>query len=161
MMTNEELMNIKRDLVILLVEDNKHIRKQVSSGLAKIFDTVLTANDGEQALNILQRIYVDVVISDINMPKMSGVELIKKIRENEKKVKPIIVTTAYHDFQEVYEKMPNIHLLVKPYTMYDIIKCIDTSEELIIANQQNEDSFEKLNEVSDIAKDILKQLRRE
>lgn len=152
------MKNIKTDLVILLVEDNQQIREQVSEGLSKIFSTVLTAPDGEYALKILDTVYVDVVISDINMPKMNGIDLIKNIRKGEK-VKPIIITTAYEDFKEVYKNTPNISLLTKPYTIYEIIRCIDDSESLIEANKQNEDSFDKLQEVSNMAKEILKQLK--
>ena len=152
------MKNIKTDLVILVVEDNQYIRQQVSEGLSKIFSTVLIAPDGEYALKILDTVYVDVVISDINMPNMNGIDLIKTIRKGEK-VKPIIITTAYEDFKEVYKDMPNISLLTKPYTIYEIIRCINESESLIEANKQNEDSFEKLQEVSNMAKEILKQLK--
>ncbi len=152
------MKNIKTDLVILLVEDNQYIRQQVSEGLSKIFSTVLTAPDGEYALKILNTIYVDVVISDINMPNMNGIDLIKAIRKGQK-IKPIIITTAYDDFKQVYKDMPNISLLVKPYTIYEVIRCINESESLIEANKQNEDSFERLQEVSNMAKDILKQLK--
>ena len=153
-------MDTKRDLVILLVEDNNIIRTQVSDGLSRIFDTVFVAEDGAEALKVLDKIYIDVVISDINMPNIDGIELIKEIRKREK-VTPIIVTTAHDDFKQLYSTLPNIQFLVKPYSIYDIIKCINKSEELILANQQNEHTFRKLEEVSRIAKDILKQLRSE
>ena len=158
LMSKEELQAVKKDLVILFVDDNEKIRDQMVRGLESVFDTVIPAEDGLDALRVMEKIYVDVVVSDINMPKMDGVELIKKVRENEK-VKPIIVTTAYDDFREVYKSIPNISLLIKPYTIYDVIKCINRSEALIEANKHQDDNFKKLAEVSEIAKNILRELK--
>jgi putative two-component system response regulator len=80
---------------ILLVEDNRDLREAVSASLTFENYIVHQAEDGQAALALLQRITPDLIISDINMPIMGGIELRKALRENPRWVPiPFIFLTA-------------------------------------------------------------------
>ena len=67
--------------VVLVVEDNETMRNLIRDALVKDYD-ILTAGDGEEALAIVKESRVDLVVSDIMMPKMDGCELCNAIKEN-------------------------------------------------------------------------------
>lgn len=87
-----------QQITILYVEDDKIVRLQTEKILEKLFKKVYIALDGQDGLaqykeNIND---IDIVVSDINMPKMNGFEMIKEIL-NLKKSIPTIITTAHSD----------------------------------------------------------------
>ena len=65
---------------ILLVDDDRLVRASLVSGLASLGHSVLDADSGEQALAILEEASVDVVISDIEMPGIGGLGLMRELR---------------------------------------------------------------------------------
>lgn len=65
---------------VLLVEDDKDISELVKNHLEQENFNVLTAYDGEDALNLLEKNEVDLILLDLMLPKISGIELLKKIR---------------------------------------------------------------------------------
>ncbi|MFA7092124.1 MAG: response regulator, partial [Arcobacteraceae bacterium] len=75
-------------LKALYVEDDDNIRNELASLLGNFFDTVFTAADGEEGLALFNahKDEIDVVLSDINMPKMTGIEMVKEIRKIDTKV---------------------------------------------------------------------------
>jgi len=65
---------------------------------------VFTANDGIEALEVLSRSTPDLIISDIMMPNMDGVQLVQKLRGDEKyKLLPIMILTVIEDSEKEYE----------------------------------------------------------
>ena len=80
---------------ILVVEDDKHISKLVKYNLEKAGYDCSTASDGEEAIEILDRETVDLIILDIMLPKMDGFEVCRTIKQNERlKNTPVIMLTA-------------------------------------------------------------------
>ena len=67
--------------VVLVVEDNDTMRDLIRDALVKDYD-ILSAGDGEEALSIVRNSRVDLVVSDIMMPKMDGCELCNAIKED-------------------------------------------------------------------------------
>ncbi|MCD4743442.1 MAG: response regulator [Desulfobacteraceae bacterium] len=82
---------------ILLVEDNAMNQKVVKSILKKLGHQITIANNGEEAVTIFSPDKFDIILMDIQMPVMGGVEATEKIRENEKghnSHTPIVALTA-------------------------------------------------------------------
>lgn len=80
---------------ILAVDDSVTMRQTISTALAKEGYNVLVANDGLDALSKLNGNKFHVIITDINMPNMDGIKLIKEIRNlAEHRFTPIIVLTT-------------------------------------------------------------------
>ena len=87
---------------VLVVEDDKNLRKLISTCLKKNNYTTFEANDGEEALEMLDKQYIDLIITDVMMPKMDGFELIKELRMSEYKL-PILLITAKDSIQDKKE----------------------------------------------------------
>lgn len=80
---------------ILVVDDDKHTRMLLQAILQNANYTVTTADNGEEALDVLDREHIDLVVLDIMMPKMDGYEFTKIIREGNSTL-PILMVTAKH-----------------------------------------------------------------
>ena len=80
---------------ILVVDDSKSIRNMVANVLADAGHTVAMACDGKEALEQAADVEFDVIIADINMPEMDGLQLVSHLRSREEYVeKPIIFLTT-------------------------------------------------------------------
>ncbi|MCD7773137.1 MAG: response regulator transcription factor [Ruminococcus sp.] len=78
---------------ILVADDDKHTRMLLKAILQNANYEVVTAEDGEQALEVLDREHIDLVIIDIMMPKMDGYEFTKIVRDSGNTI-PVLMLTA-------------------------------------------------------------------
>jgi len=92
----QELVKFTKTLSLLVVEDNQDSREQFVNMLKSLFDNIVTGVDGEDGLKKFKEDSFDLVISDINMPKMNGLEMIEEIRKIDKKV-TIMVVSAHNE----------------------------------------------------------------
>lgn len=82
----------------LTVDDSKTMREMVSFTLKSAGFEVIEAEDGQHALSVLGDQPVDVIITDLNMPNMNGIELIKALRDKPSyKFTPILMLTTESD----------------------------------------------------------------
>lgn len=98
-MNKEHLQNLiksTKKLNILYVEDDKIARDSTLRFLETFFLKIDTAFDGEQAYVKKSLKKYDIIITDINMPNLNGIELIKKIREDDAST-PVLILSAYDD----------------------------------------------------------------
>ena len=79
---------------ILLVDDQPDFLETISSWMESKGHTVLTANDGLQALETIQEQPIDIVFLDIRMPKLDGIATLRRIRDLKQDL-PVILITAY------------------------------------------------------------------
>lgn len=86
---------------ILLVEDDKNQLVLYEQELKHDGYEVVTASDGKEALEKVQEQLPDIVIMDINMPKMDGIEAMGRILSNNKKV-PVVINTAYSNYKDSF-----------------------------------------------------------
>ena len=87
---------------ILVVEDDKNLKKLMVTCLKKNDYETFEASNGDEALDILEKNYIDLVITDIMMPKMNGYELIKTLRQSKYNI-PILLVTAKDKYQDKEE----------------------------------------------------------
>jgi DNA-binding response OmpR family regulator len=87
---------------LLLVEDEKELSKAVRAMLEMSGYQVDQAYDGIEALALLKINFYDGIISDIMMPKMDGITLLKKIRENDNEI-PVLLLTAKGEIEDTIE----------------------------------------------------------
>jgi YesN/AraC family two-component response regulator len=123
--------NIKKHS-ILIVEDEEQILRQMSFALEDFFDNVFTANNGKAALNILQNNKIDVLITDLLMPIMDGIELIKKVKEDKIDIGAIIITSAHSEHTYLLDaiKLKVDGYLLKPIIATELLELIKKSLEL-------------------------------
>ena len=124
---------ILKNSSILLVEDEEHLRASFAKVLLLYVNQVYTAGDGQEAFLIYQNQHPDIIITDIKMPKMNGLELIKKIRKENHHI-PIIVTSAYTDQDFLLEsiKLSLVEYIVKPIKERDLTRLLETSATILL-----------------------------
>lgn len=91
-------------LTILVVDDAEEIRMLLDKALSRVGHHVSLAKSGEQALSMLQRSYFHIVITDIQMEEMDGLELMREIKEINETIQ-IYVITAHTNLQKVIQCM--------------------------------------------------------
>jgi len=112
---------------VLAVDDSKVMRDMMKVVLEKNGHSVVTAEDGLQALEIAKSQTFDLVFSDINMPKMSGISLVAKLRElpDFAHIPILMVTTESADYRKNKAKVSGATgWLEKPITEDRILKAI-------------------------------------
>lgn len=92
----EDFPEAMREITILCVEDESDARDKLSGFLSKNFGKVYTASDGVEGLEAFNSCKPDIIITDIQMPLMNGLEMAEEIRKECSTV-PIIITTGYDD----------------------------------------------------------------
>ena len=121
-------MSTKQEISVLYVEDETEIRKKYVQYLKRFCTKIYEASDGEEAYSIYKEKRPNIIISDINMPKLSGLNLIKRIRENDHNTKAIILT-AYSDVDYLLSAT-NLKLtsyLIKPVSRTDLKSALQTA----------------------------------
>ncbi|MCX7026336.1 MAG: sigma-54 dependent transcriptional regulator [Spirochaetes bacterium] len=125
---------------LLIVDDEKNIR----DGLAEAFGMegyeALTAQDGQEAIKLLDERYIDLVITDLKMPKVSGMELLQYIEERWQNI-PVIIITAHGDITEAVSAMQYgaLEFITKPLDLEHLVKLTKNAleiRELSITNQE-------------------------
>ena len=126
---------IKIPFTILYVEDNDITRTNTVE-LLQSFDTeVISAINGEEAYSKFLSNSIDLIITDLKMPQIGGMNLIKKIRETHKKI-PIIIMSAYNDIETLHE---SIDYEVKGFLLkpIDMSKLTTLLEKVKLEHKQN------------------------
>ncbi|MCX8084168.1 MAG: response regulator [Calditerrivibrio sp.] len=110
---------------VLVVDDDPNIRLLLSDELWDRGYNVITAVDGDEALVSFSEEYVDIVILDIRMPKVSGIDVLRSIR-NAKSAVPIIIYTANPDDLPDLSEYGNTVKITKSSDITPVIKQIES-----------------------------------
>jgi len=94
------MLGILKNHSILYVEDEPEIQKNIREYLESYFDTVYVAPDGKEALLLYEAYHPDVLLLDINLPFLSGLEVAKQIRQKDQTVK-IVMLTAHTEKEKL------------------------------------------------------------
>ncbi|WAM33243.1 response regulator [Caldicellulosiruptor morganii] len=147
-------------LKVLLVEDEVYMRK----GIIKLidwkkhgFDMIVEASNGQEALEILKKEKVDVVITDIKMPVMDGIELIKRISEEIENKPSVVIISGYNEFEFAKAAIRygvNDYLL-KPIDEVELIQTLERIKTRIL----NEREFDRRKSLYEYLKRNSKFLR--
>lgn len=127
----KEIIEKLQSLTLLYAEDEEGIRKNIADSLGYYVKEVLEASNGQEAYELYVQKKPDIIMTDIHMPILNGIEFVKKVRETDKTT-PIIMITAYTDkeylFQAIELKMEKY--IVKPIeldVLFEVFKkCLDT-----------------------------------
>lgn len=113
---------------ILAVDDSKTMRDMVSFTLKGAGHDVLLADDGVNALSALAGETVDLIITDINMPNMNGIELVEKLRADPRfRATPILILTTESDdgLKQRGRAAGATGWIVKPFVPEKLLKVVD------------------------------------
>jgi len=111
---------------LLYAEDDSGVQKYMHELLGLFFEDILIASDGREAYALYKEKRPDVIITDIKMPYLSGIELIKKIREHDHETK-IIIITAYSEVELLLDVMDLslVCYIVKPITEAKLLEALE------------------------------------
>lgn len=117
-------MICSKKISILLVDDSDTMRKLIRRLLRQLdFEHIVEASDGVDAWEVLQRNTVDFIVSDWNMPRMTGIDFLRKVRESEKYGHlPFLMVTAEAQKSNVMEAIEArvSNYIVKPFNAYTL-----------------------------------------
>lgn len=128
--TIHELQELSAGLTLLYVEDNDGLRKKALKLLKKLFANVISASDGQEGYELFKKLRPQIVITDIRMPKVGGMEMIKQIKQLEPSTK-FIITSAFDEKDYLIQAIDLgvFHFIKKPVKIDELtetlIKCID------------------------------------
>lgn len=137
---------------ILYVEDEKNIQNELSEFLENFCDNLYIADDGVQGLKTYNKYKPDIVISDIKMPIMDGLEMSKQLKELDEEL-PIILLTAFSDvefFQEAIELQVSGYIL-KPIDLEQLEKKIFKTIEFLELKKELDEKEQMLIQQSKLA----------
>ena len=97
MLSAKDLKEQSKSLNILYVEDEKILREGMQMTLGKLFQNLYIAKNGQEAFEFCKKEEVDIVLTDINMPIMNGIELVRSIHKYQNKIPAIIVLSAHNE----------------------------------------------------------------
>lgn len=123
-----------RKLKVLYVEDDLVHREELADYLSRRVGRLYLAENGEQGYKKFQSLNPDLIITDLRMPKLSGVELAKKIRTVNKTV-PIIILTALSDKETILDavKVGILDYVLKPVDVKALMEVVDKAVGTIAA----------------------------
>ncbi|QDF29565.1 response regulator [Halarcobacter anaerophilus] len=114
---DKSLISKLSNFSLLYVEDEEGIRNNIYEILRHLFKKTFVAKNAKEAYNMYQSNRPDLIITDIKMPNETGIDLIKKIRKRDSKVR-VIITSAYTDLDYMLDAT-ELHLvkyIIKPIT---------------------------------------------
>ena len=120
-------MNIKKQLSILYIEDDEIMALKLKSILEKIFYEVIIAKNGQEAYSIFNDAHkIDLIISDINMPKMDGLQFLEKVRKIDENI-PFIFLTGRNESTKMLRaiELSITNYLLKPIDLDKLLLSID------------------------------------
>ena len=126
------MKDMLKNFTVLYVEDEEMVRKNAVEFLRRICKSVLEAKDGKEAIKIWSEEKPDIIITDINMPKLNGLDMAAYIRAQDKEVQ-IIVATAHSDTDYLLRavELQLVKYIIKPITKEKLTRALEMSIELI------------------------------
>ena len=124
------------DISVLYVEDEQVVRESVTRSLSFMIEDISSAENGFEAMEYVKNNSVDLIVTDIRMPKMDGLTFVEKLRQEGIDV-PIIITSAFNDI-EYFQKAIDLKVdkfINKPIRIADLIEVITRLADSIIAKR--------------------------
>jgi len=154
---------MKKNITILYVEDDDFIREEAVEYLSLIYNTILEARNGQEALKIYSKEKPDIIITDIEMPIINGLQMVKKIRQKDKKT-PIIVISAFMNPEYLLEaiELRLVKYVVKPLSNYKLDvalelahQYLDDEDKKCIVQLSENSCYDQLNRTLIVNKEIV------
>ena len=124
----KKIVKLKK-LRLLFVEDEEDLLEIISDTLIKLDANFITAKNGQEAFDILSESPVDVVITDINMPIMNGLDLIERMNKLYPKIQVIVMSA--HTEIEYINRANDLGVrdyLIKPFDFIKFIELVATMD---------------------------------
>jgi DNA-binding response OmpR family regulator len=120
-----------KELKVLLVEDEDRLSQLFKSAIGDSFQKFYIASNGEDGIQKYKKLNPDIIITDIMMPKRSGLEMAKEIRKTDKNI-PIIILSAYSETDKLLNAIDIgvVKYFIKPYDPDELLEYINSIEDM-------------------------------
>ena len=136
---------------LLYVEDDNSTREELEFFLQNKVNKLFVAKNGQEGLDTFEKNRPDLIITDIQMPIMNGIQMIKKIKEIDPNV-PIVIITAFNDTDYLFEaiKLKVTNYLTKPLNLFSLSETLATIAKNINLEKENKEIYNTLKQYKDI-----------
>jgi len=151
----EEIIKSTTSIRLLYVEDNENARKSTLALLSEFFKNIVVGVDGVDGLDKFNKNEIDLVISDINMPHMSGLDMIEEIRLKNKEI-PILLLSAYSEI-EYFKRSISLGVdgyLFKPLELEQFYELIHKVVDKIVTHKELNAKINFLQQYEEATNDI-------
>lgn len=132
---------MNRKYKVMVVDDQMFIRMMLKKVLISSGYCALDASDGIEAIKIVQKEKPDIALVDVNIPGLSGISLLKHLREVDSKLATIFMSGSINDkFLKEAEKSGAIGFLQKPFDIFELVAKLD---ELVVSRFSSEKVVKK------------------
>jgi two-component system response regulator (stage 0 sporulation protein F) len=108
---------------ILVADDEMSIRLLYSEELREEGYEVFTASNGREALEVVDKEPLDLIILDIKMPEMNGIEVLRRIKEQHPNL-PVLLSSAYSEYKQDFGTWASEEYLVKSSDLEDLKEAV-------------------------------------
>ncbi len=145
-----------KEIKLLYVEDDEAIREALSVMLKRVVGKLYTAEDGSKGVELFREVEPDIVVSDIRMPVMDGIEMVKRIKDIDPKV-PVIFTTAFGDSEYLKEAidMGVQGYLIKPIEKRKLMEKLEFVADAIVNSRRKLSYMKLIHALFDSQKDAV------
>ncbi len=149
-------MNNKKKRILIVDDDTAHRLMIKANMLEKDYD-IFEAEDGGEAIELVEKDFFDLIIMDIKMKKVDGITALKKIKEISPSI-PIMIMTAYSSVQTAVEalKLGATEYFVKPLDMETVCHSVEKTFNYLMLQKENKTLKEQLNRNFEISSIIGK-----
>lgn len=148
---------------ILIADDDDEYRTLIAKGLEKVGYRTLKAIDGKAAIDLMQTVHIDCIVTDLQMPKADGIAVLRAARAHTPPL-PTVIVTAYGTVESAVEAMHlgAIDYAIKPVDLDDLHTCVLQALERgrMFGEADGEEGFGGLLGVSEAMLDVYDQIRR-
>ena len=133
----KEFMKKLQSLTILYAEDEEGVRRNIADSLGYYVKEVYQASNGQEALELYEEKKPDIILSDIHMPILNGIEFVKKVRSTNRNI-PIVMITAHTDKQYLLQAV-ELHMekyIVKPIELEPLFEVLEKCVEVLDVNKE-------------------------
>lgn len=131
---------MKESIRILIVDDEAMMRDLLSKILGREGFSTLSAESGERALEVMSAESIDLIITDIKMPKMDGFQLLKRLKEDYPDV-GVIIMTAYGDTYTVRDALllGADEYVTKPFKSHEVALVVERAYWRILSGKNEQE----------------------
>jgi len=133
----KELLEKLQQLSILYAEDEVGIRQNIADSLSYYVKEVIEASNGAEAFELYEQKKPDIILSDIHMPILNGIDFVKKVRQTNRDI-PIVMITAHTDKKYLLEAV-ELHMekyIVKPIELESLFEVLEKCISVLTLNNE-------------------------
>ena len=147
----KDFFHCLKKLSLLYVEDDNNTREELEYFLKNKVKELYVAKNGQEGLEFFEKYQPDLIITDIQMPVMTGTKMIKLIKEKNKTI-PIVIITAFNDTDYLFEaiKLNVTNYLTKPLNLFALSEVLANIAKNINLEKENKEIYNSLKQYKDI-----------